>query len=86
MLQAKTRQLSLPESAVVGWLYTYGRPGEDERSQPRDLGRDSDREMGRERDPIRPYEPANEYPDRMHDPAGNSGAIPGDRRDIWDRL
>ena len=82
MLQAKTHQLSLPESAVVGQLYTYGRPGEEDRSQPRDSGRD----FVRERDPIRPFEPANEYSDRMHDPAGNSGAIPGDRRDVWDRM
>jgi hypothetical protein len=86
MLQTKTHQLSLPESAVVGQLYTYGWPGEEDRSQPRDSGRDLGRDIGRERDPIRPYEPANEYSDRMHDPADNSGAVPGDRRDVWDRM
>ncbi|HTF72555.1 MAG TPA: hypothetical protein VK638_58780 [Edaphobacter sp.] len=86
MLQTKTHQLSLPESAVVGQLYTYGRPGEDDRSQPRDSGCDSGRDFGRERDPIPPLEPANEYSDLMHDPAGNSGAVPGDKRDVWDRM
>jgi hypothetical protein len=63
-------------------LQTYGYPGEEDRSQPRDSGRD----QWPERDQIRSWEPADEWADRRHDPAGNSGAVPGDTRDVWDRL
>jgi hypothetical protein len=90
-MQTKTHNFSSPESGVLAEqitgtdrpLFTYGYPGEEDRSQPGDSGR----EQWPERDPFRPREPANEWSDRIHDPAGDAGGtIPDERRDVWDRL
>jgi hypothetical protein len=90
-MQTKTHNFSLPGCWVLAEQITgvgvplpsYGYPGEEDRSQPRDSGR----EQWPGRDPFRPWEPANEWSDRIHDPAGNvGGTIPDERRDVWDRL
>jgi hypothetical protein len=95
MLQTKTHKLSLPNSGVlvsqntgaVRMIYTTqpkpmfadGWSGDDNRNEPAD--------RWPEQDPIRGYEPAEQYTDLRYDPATDNGyKQPDEDRNFWDRL
>jgi hypothetical protein len=80
MLQTKTHNTLTAATAAI---LAYGSPGDDDRSQPADTGRDS----WPQPDQIRGYEPSEQYTDLRYDPATDNGyKQPDEDRNFWDRL
>jgi hypothetical protein len=80
MLQAKTEyNLTAATAAILAAEW----PGDDNRSEPADAGRESWPEPGQ----IRGYEPSEQYTDLRYDPATDNGnKLPDEDRNFWDRL